>query len=90
MAELVAQLAEAMRVAVESVVGLRFAWGGGGVDLVAVRYGWLWVWVCVGLGFDLAVGVGVGFDLAAGVGDRFGRGLLGWVWEGMGSAGGDG
>ena len=56
--------------------------GGGGVDLVAVRYGWLWVWVCVGLGFDLAVGVGVGFDLAVGVGDRFGRGLLGWVWRG--------
>ena len=31
-----------------------------------------------------AAGVGVGFDLAASVGDRFGRGLLGWVWEWMG------
>jgi hypothetical protein len=38
----------------------------------------------VSLGFDLTAGVGVGFNLAAGVGDRFGCGLLGWVWEGMG------
>ena len=36
------------------------------------------------LGFDLAASVGVGFDLAVGMGDRFGCGLLGWVWKGMG------
>uniref|UniRef100_A0A2N9I0J4 Uncharacterized protein n=1 Tax=Fagus sylvatica TaxID=28930 RepID=A0A2N9I0J4_FAGSY len=41
------------------------------------------VWLVVSLGFDLTAGVGVGFDLVAGVGDRFGCGLLGWVWEGM-------
>uniref|UniRef100_A0A2N9EYH2 Uncharacterized protein n=1 Tax=Fagus sylvatica TaxID=28930 RepID=A0A2N9EYH2_FAGSY len=44
------------------------------------------VWLVVSLGFDLTAGVGVGFDLVAGVGDRFGCGLLGWVWEGMESS----
>ncbi len=44
----------------------------------AAGMGWVWAWVA-GLGLP-SVWV------------RFGRGLLGWVWEGMGtgSAGGDG
>ena len=42
----------------------------------AADVGWVWAWVA-GLGLPPAwVG--------------FGRGLLGWVWEGMGSVGEDG
>ena len=47
-----------------------------------------WVGFDVGVGLGLGVGCWVGF--AASVGWRFGRGLLGWVWERMGSAGRDG
>ena len=47
--------------------GFGFREGGGGVDLVAVRYG-----------------------CRCGCGCQCGCELLGWVWEGMGSAGGDG
>ena len=42
----------------------------------ATHVGWVWAWV-VGLGLPPAWG-------------EFGRGLLGWVWEGMGSAREDG
>jgi hypothetical protein len=81
-----------------------FAAGVGCWVRFAAGVGWAWVaGFCRRRGLGLAVGCWVGF--AAGVGwvwpwvaglglppawVGFGRGLLGWVWEGMGSAGEDG